>query len=272
MSFSFCLFVHLLLLIAHFILSYQVRHDAGSNYTAKHMQAVDRVLRKLYNERDPRQFAETRSKFWAEHEDFRNRRGAFSSEFVWYGKELTERRGYMWHKINSYKTTEVFGRVACIVCSKILGIGNAERNWGAVKKLKMARPTMGSRTTKKQSTLYAASRIERGRKLRDHDEAKGLIWTDEDIAFDKELNTTEDQPTGESLFIVQRLFYNFKEDWEDELQFKKKDPVAKAKFEQKYKGVMFRDAPTETFVCVGVTYRHGQGYGWCLTTARKAIC
>ena len=91
-----------------------------------------------------------------------------------------------------------------------------------------------------------------------------MIWTDEDIAFDKELNTTEDQPTGESLFIVQRLFYNFTEEWENELQYKKKDPVAKAKFEQKYKGVMFRDAPTETFVCVGVTYREGRGCGWCL--------
>jgi hypothetical protein len=50
---------------------------------------------------------------------------------------------HLWHQIHSQPYTNVlddiplsWGAFACIVCSKLLGIGSAERSWGGVKHLK----------------------------------------------------------------------------------------------------------------------------------------
>ena len=50
---------------------------------------------------------------------------------------MQETEGFRWHAQYSIEqTTEVLGRLACLVLSKILGIGTAERNWKQVKKVK----------------------------------------------------------------------------------------------------------------------------------------
>jgi hypothetical protein len=45
-------------------------------------------------------------------------------------------KAYRWHFKYSYPQTKVLGKLACLVLSKILGIGTAERNWKQVKAVK----------------------------------------------------------------------------------------------------------------------------------------
>ena len=204
-------------------------------------------------------FAKTRETFWKEHEQFRSQQGSYSSTFIWCSQELDDHNDFMWHKINSYKSTKVFGAVACIVCSKILGIGNAERNWGAVKKLKKERSTMSAQKLKMQATLYTAARIEEARKTQDKKEGRNDLWTNEDEAF--ELGLVQQQGEEQVVFVPQRLVYCFLEDWEKELRNKKDGMHARQKFETKYKGVMFKDTPHETFICIGMVFLVGRGLG-----------
>jgi hypothetical protein len=59
----------------------------------------------------------------------------------------------------SIETTEVLGKLACLVLSKILGIGTAERNWKQVMKVKKGdRATTGVDKTMIQVIIcFAAS-------------------------------------------------------------------------------------------------------------------
>ena len=50
---------------------------------------------------------------------------------MWQSSLLANGKVHEWHDIFSYNSTKVLGWVACRVTSKILGIGNAERAWGA---------------------------------------------------------------------------------------------------------------------------------------------
>ena len=67
----------------------------------------------------------------------------------------------MWHKKESLRYTKEFGKFACQVTSKILGIGTAERSWEDVKHLKTNKRAhlLGERA-KKQATIFGASCIE----------------------------------------------------------------------------------------------------------------
>ena len=46
-----------------------------------------------------------------------------------------------WHKTYSVVPTKVLGKLACIVTSKVLGIGSSERNWKIVKHVKNGQRT-----------------------------------------------------------------------------------------------------------------------------------
>ena len=54
----------------------------------------------------------------------------------------------------------MLGFVACRVCSKVGGIGAAERAWGDVKHLKTGkRKSMSGERTEKRSVIYTSARI-----------------------------------------------------------------------------------------------------------------
>ena len=56
------------------------------------------------------------------------------------------------------QTTEVLGKFACRVTSKILGIGSAERSWGDVKHIKTdKRAGMSAKKIEKSATIFGAS-------------------------------------------------------------------------------------------------------------------
>ena len=71
---------------------------------------------------------------------------------------------HLWHKKYSLPSTKVLGFVACMVTSKMLGIGSAERSWGDVKTIKPGKISdLGSDISEKQSILYTSICIEEER-------------------------------------------------------------------------------------------------------------
>jgi len=58
----------------------------------------------------------------------------------------------------SFFDTKVLGQFACRVCSKIVGMGSTERNWGDVKFMKSEkRSHLSPAATEKQATIFGAS-------------------------------------------------------------------------------------------------------------------
>ena len=82
-------------------------------------------------------------------------------EKMWKSNLLRTGKVYEWHDIYSVNSTLILGWVACRVTSKILGIGNAERAWGAVKQLKsVGRGHLSVQNTVKQVTIFAKACID----------------------------------------------------------------------------------------------------------------
>jgi hypothetical protein len=86
-----------------------------------------------------------------EYGDFTNKRGMFAHDNIWIMAKDENAKAYRWHYKYSLTTTKVLGKLACLVLSKILGIGTAERNWKQVKAVKSGqRVNTGIDKTKKQ--------------------------------------------------------------------------------------------------------------------------
>ncbi len=62
--------------------------------------------------------------------EFMSQRGRFAEDNIWMMATKQDTEGFRGHAKKS------MGRLACLVLSKILGIGTAERNWKQVKKFK----------------------------------------------------------------------------------------------------------------------------------------
>ena len=103
--------------------------------------------------------------FWTENIAFDNMIGYFDAdEFIWNSKDISDRNSHLWHQKYSLPFTTVIGFVACIVTSKVLGIGAAERSWGNVKTIKSGkRSVISSDVSEKQSIVYTSACIESAR-------------------------------------------------------------------------------------------------------------
>ena len=71
--------------------------------------------------------------FWEEYTDFTLRLNKFANPDMWVIASNPKQFAHMWHKTYSLGRTQVLGRLACLVCSKNLGIGQAERQWKIMK-------------------------------------------------------------------------------------------------------------------------------------------
>ena len=68
---------------------------------------------------------------------------------------------HLWHKKYSLPSTKVLDFLACMLTSKVFGIGYAERLWGDVKTIKSVnRSALGSDISEKQSIIYTYACIE----------------------------------------------------------------------------------------------------------------
>ena len=77
------------------------------------------------------------NEFWPEYQDFKSKTNCFDhDEYMWQSSYLHYNQSHLLHNTFSRPTTKHLGCLACIVSSKPLGIGSAERCWGTVKTVK----------------------------------------------------------------------------------------------------------------------------------------
>jgi hypothetical protein len=127
-------------------------------------------------------------------------------------------KAYQWHYKYSLPTTKVLGKLACLVLSKILGIGTVKRNWKQVKAVKSSqRVNAGIDKTKKQVLIYAQYQQTRAQEQMSKLSAAGKLWEDEDFSsmkmdtFCKEIKESLNIEEMEQLVRVLRLW---QERWE----------------------------------------------------------
>ena len=181
---------------------------------------------------------------WEEYETFATKTGRFAGrEQIWNSQDIHNGKSHVWHKKNTLKFTEVLGVFACIVCSKILGIGNAERSWGLVKHLKSdKRAHLSGEAVKMQATMFGASCADASSVKRESrkDMAAGpdINWSEEDF---KSVGLAKfGIDVDAAVQIPKRFFRAWMEPWEKEL-LTHNDPVTHEKFLTKYGGLRWYD-------------------------------
>jgi hypothetical protein len=159
--------------------------------------------------------------------------------------------------------------VACRILSALLGIGIAERSWGAVKHLKSgSRSHLGSEATRMQATIFGAACIEKARVLKAEKELSMELWNDNDVEFQLGLeNFTADEADGVTQARnPKRLFHTWREDWEA-VSSKTNDLVHETKLLRKYGGLRWIDPDSESnqmFVADRDNLEWRRGLGWCV--------
>ena len=142
------------------------------------------------------------NKFWGEFEDFQSKnKGPYEHrEYIFKNHpDLSSHKVHLWHKQETLHYTTIFGSFACRVCSKILGIGSAERSWGDVKHNKSGkRSHLSGDRVKKQATIFGKSCIELARynrmeQLKDVTTTPLKIWTDEDFQITSSQDKTDEK-------------------------------------------------------------------------------
>ena len=191
-----------------------------------------------------------KNKFWTEFYAFQSKSGPTyeGRDYIWQHSDITNGNSYWWHKMFTYSSTEIFGKVACRVSSKILGIGSCERAWGDVKHNKIGkRSHLGADRTKKQSTIYGYDSMQKAylkRSIKKKDQPF-KFWDDDD--FTTALDIFVEDTKEKAKKVTARFFRAFEEDWEH-AAIRKKDPVHEAKLLRKYGGLRFYD-PDENVEC-----------------------
>jgi hypothetical protein len=222
-----------------------VMQDVNDNHLGEHRDAVTQLLKKWYLHEvqyNEEKMGEVINQFWQEFEEFQTKTGPYANrEYIFRNHiDLSNGNVHFWHKKESLRFTTIFGRFACRVCSKILGIGSAERSWGDVKHLKTnQRSHLSSRATKMQATIFGASCVELTR-IRNQDKFMGggagpcKLWRSDDfiIGGGKVNEMVNNTPT--------RYFRAWLEEWEIDA-VKKEDVVNETRLLAKYGGLQWRD-------------------------------
>ena len=180
---------------------------------------IKRVIlpRRQIDDADPNVvLAQLVDKFWAERDDFVKKRGFFSRESIWITASDPTTVSYEWHKRYSLPATEVFGLSACLTCSLVLGCGQAERQWKAMKAQKTGKRTnLGSEKTKKQSVICVAFARQKNETQRKQAQRAGVLWSDEDFQYCKLDEYCQGDISEDIVIEPKRVFHAYLEDWED---------------------------------------------------------
>jgi hypothetical protein len=256
-----------------------IRMDVITHAIGADRLEVETVIEKIFYPLKDGELGDIIQTFWREFDDFQTKRGpCYSRDWVWKTNEIKEGKCHLWHKIYSVPYHPVFGKVACRVCSKPLGCGQAERNWGALKHLKTGkRSHLSSDKAEKQATIYGAACIDKKRAMDNAGDGggnAGSSWTDADMAFDMGLENWVGAPENLPVPVVpKRLFKAWIEEWEWDC-IHRKDPVAEKKLLQKYGGMRWIDPDPDGSgrtrgMCIAdagnMEFQGGRnGSGWCL--------
>ena len=166
-----------------------IMEHAKEHKTREHTQAVNRLISKLIlgsnlvgSARNTEK-AKMISEFWNQHDDFERHAGMYDQDYMWIN--AINEPAHKWHQRYSSPDgadATVFGQLACLVVSKILGIGSAERNWKEYKLIKSGnRHRLGSLKNKKAAVIYGVNCEERARVRRAALSSAGRLWEDKDF-------------------------------------------------------------------------------------------
>ena len=202
----------------------QIMKHAASHKIERHHDAVAALISKLLLPRDivsseerNRTRAEMVHTFWMEYSDFTLKMGKFDNPDMWLIAGNPMQFAHEWHKTYSLPQTKVLGRLACLITSKNLGIGSAERHWKIVKRAKTGQSArLGADNAKKQYLVYGAAMQQRARfRLKKLSDA-GKLWCEEDFEtlkldhFCEEIvESARKLPSKEA-----RIFRAWEEGWE----------------------------------------------------------
>ena len=227
---------------------------ASDNKTLDHDGAAERLITKLLL--DPSlvgnnstiQRAKLINTFMEEYGDFINRHGVFARDNIWIMAADENCKAYRWHFKYSYQQTKVLGKLACLVLSKILGIGTAERNWKQVKAVKSGqRVNTSIDKTKKQVLIYAHYQQMRAQARAMKLSAAGKLWDDKDFeglkmdVFCKEIHMSlEDEEVGEPEEPL-RILRLWQERWELKKIGPQGNQLLEARLMNKYGGLKLCD-------------------------------
>ncbi len=167
----------------------RVHTDAKENTKVEDRLACERLLVKLFlpgyiENKDvwERKKAAMVDKFLGELQDFQNKNGYFKKMSIWIAAEDPSLQSYHWHQRYSLIFTEWLGKLACIVCSKMTGIGEAESMWKENKKTRGGqRSRLTLDKTKKQATICSAHSMNKSIVRNASSRHHGKLMNDEDF-------------------------------------------------------------------------------------------
>ena len=229
--------------------------SAVLNKTPLHDDAVERLITRLFVDKSllghERTFARAKliDTFLTEYGDFINKRNAFARDHIWITAQEPDLKAYRWHQKYSLPVTKVLGRLACLVLSKILGIGTAERNWKQVKAVKSGQRvnTMMNKTTK-QVLVYAQYQQARAQAKINNRATAGKLWEDgdfESMKMDIYCKDIQEALQAEVATIPTRHVRLWRESWEDHVKGPVEDEKLKERLLQKYGGLKLYDKDDE---------------------------
>jgi hypothetical protein len=222
-----------------------------SNVSEIERDAMDRLLRRtlpgLCCEDNEEKISDCIGIFWLEFTQFQNKTGPFRKEYIWSNSTAKNGESHVWHQSFSLNYTKVLGKVGCRWTSKVLGIGQAERNWKVVKRLKKARPNLKIDSLEKQGVIVAVAGMQRGRAMLMKDKSNQLRWLKDDEDFDlglKNWNVDFNEANKNRKDRPVRKVNAWVEDWEKEIM-KKNDQLVEQKLLSKYENLEFVDQEDE---------------------------
>jgi len=226
------------------------------NKTLKHVDAAERLVEKLllnpalFGMDKEREKARLINTFHSEYRDFSCHMGHFARIHIWVSAEDPLEKAFRWHQNYSLLYTEVLGRLACLVTSKILGIGTAERNWKQVKAVKSGQRTnTGVLKAKYQVMIYSQYQQMKAQTRITRMSCAGKLWTDDDFKCckmddfcgDIEANLAREKAARDNEV---RNFRAWQEQWEKKKLGPNGNKIFEARLLRKYGGIKFVDIDT----------------------------
>jgi hypothetical protein len=166
------------------------------------------------------QIAHSTAVFLREHRIFANRTGAYANSIMWSEPDHDEFIvSCHWHLTWTVPRSTVLGKLACLVLSKILGIGSAERNWKQVKKLKSGdRSNLSMNVTSKITNVYGQYQRMKASSRQEQMSSVGKLWTEEDfhcMKLDVFCGDIAASLENDARMATMRIFRNWNERWQN---------------------------------------------------------
>ena len=161
------------------------------NKSSLHVDAADCLIEKLtlnqmlVGTKRREKLVDLIDTFKDKYGEFMTQQGMLAKDNIWMVAVKQDMEGFRWHAKYSIETTDVLGRLACLVLSKTLGVGTAERNWKQVKKVKIKKgdsAKTGVDKTTKQVLIYLQHQMMCGALRRTALSAAGKLCDDNNFA------------------------------------------------------------------------------------------